>query len=60
LDVQIPSKLPHLKVAPEDALITVNGKQVSLLTNPADFAWLNMPIICRGKKIEIVFRKKDK
>lgn len=60
LNVQIPSKLPHLQVAPEDAYITVNGKQVSLLTNPTDFDWLNMPIIFTGKKIEIVFRKKEK
>jgi len=57
-DVQIPSKLPHLNVVPEEAIITVNGKQVYLLTNPTDFAWLNLPIICTGKKIEIVFKRK--
>jgi oligosaccharide 4-alpha-D-glucosyltransferase len=56
--IQIPSVLPHLNVPTEDAIITINGKPVSLLTNAANPTWLNLPIICAGKKIEIVFRKK--
>lgn len=58
LDVQIPAELKHLQVDPKNAGLTVNGKPFSLLTNPADAEWLNMPIVCTGKKIEIVFKKK--